>query len=959
MQQDRRLSVRKFSLFLILLLTFAYPAARAQVSVTGRITGVVVDAQGAVIPGAALTVSSPALLSPRHVVALGNGTFLVEELPLGTYEVKCSSAGFKDFVENGLVLTAGFTATLNISMPIGSSTETVDVVADPTVDVKGSSSPTTFDYALLQDVPSGRDPWSTLSQTPGVTSTQVDVGGTQSYQQSSMTVHGSKTSEQAYSFNGLNMTAPAGAGSATGFYVDYDTFQEIQVVTDAAPAEVGIGGTYINMVTKSGSNQLHGQGSVYYQTAALQAAINQPNFAGAPVSPQVGSPFDEAKDIEFNMGAPIIKNKWWAYGGYRLYFLKQRLLSVLDLNKNPGTDVNHQTNITYRNDYQVNSKNLINAQWLYNEQNRFFRRSTSYSYVDQVAAFRQIEPEYIIQGQWTYTISPNLLLDTRGGYLHEHFPERYEPGVTSTTYSVADTSLSTLKYAAQDNYLNLEDSYRYASSLSYFKSGWGGSHNFKVGGEYTHDTNITEYNVNNNENLYLNNNIPYQVNIYDTPLNGVSKYRAFALFAQDQWTIGRRLTLNFGGRFEHFNTFVPPQCDPAITVSQSIAALGLNFGSRCQNAENSVATFNNIVPRVAVSFDPGRNGKQVIRAGFNMFMINQGTALADAVNPYSALSGYTATWTDPNNDAGNTEFPQASQLSKFTQFGGIVTSVDPNLKRPYSLQANVGYQREILKNIQVGVAYYWRNTRNQVSRLNTDVTPSDYAVFKTVTNPLNNQTLTIYAPTAATVNGAQVPYANQVAYLITNIPATSANSYNGLEFTIVHRFNKRWEVQSGLTIQHESGTYTAGTSDDFNDPNLNINRNGGYLDQDSHYVFRLDGSYVAPFKITASVNYQHQTGFPILPTLAVTGLPQGSESVKLSPFGILARNDTINEANLRISRPTQFHDGKYTLEAVADLFNITNSNSATTRTASYGANYFKPSAILNPFIARFGMKFSF
>jgi hypothetical protein len=952
--------MRKYVIYFLLLLVLAYRPITAQVAVTGNISGVVTDPSGAVLPGASITVSGPSLLSPKHVLAQSGGVYLVELLPPGTYKIECVHPGFKGYVQNGIVLTAGFTATANISLPLGASSDTVDVEANPTVDVKGSSSPTTFDYSLLQNIPSGRDPWSTLSQTPGVTSTNVDVGGTQSYQQSSMSVHGSKTSEQVYSFNGLNLTAPAGTASATGFYVDYDTFQEIQVVTDAAPPEVSIGGTYMNMVTKSGGNQIHGQGSIYYQTAALQAAVNQPIFNGAPVSPQVGSPFDMARDIEFNMGAPIIKNKLWAYGGYRLYFLKQRLLSVLDTNHNPGTDVNHQTNITYRTDYQLNSKNTINAQWLYNSQNRFFRRSTSYSYVDQIAAWQQIEPEYILEGQWIYTITPNLLLDTRGGYLHEHFPERYEPGVAPTTYSVADSTLSTLKYAAQDNYLNLEDSYRYASALSYFKTGLSGSHNFKIGGEYSHNTNGTYYNVNNNEDLYLNNNIPYQVQIYDTPLDGISKYRSFALFAQDQWSIGRKLTLNFGARFDHFNTFVPQQCDPAIAISASIQALGLGFPSRC-TSELQGATFNNAVPRVAVAYDPGANGKQVIRAGFNMYALSEGTSLADAINPYASLGGFTATWTDPNNDANNTEFPQASQLSKFTPFGGIVTTIDPNLKRPYSLQTNLGYQREVLDNIQVGVAYYWRNTRNQFSRENVDTPASDYVPYKDVVNPLTGATMTVYAPTANTINGAKVPYATtNVSYLVTNIPALNDNYYNGLEFTVVRRFNDRWEVQSGFTIQHESGTYTAGsTADDFNDPNLNINRRGSYLDQDSHYVFRIDGTYVAPFKIKASVNFQHQTGFPILPTLVVTGLPQGSETIKLAPNGTLARNDSINDANFRLARPTSFHEGKYALEAVADFFNVTNANPATSRTTSYGSNYLKPATILNPFITRFGLKFTF
>ena len=106
----------------------------------------------------------------------------------------------------------------------------------PVVDVQSSATPTTFDSTLLQDTPSGRDPWSTLAQTPGVTTSTFDVGGNNSYQQSSMSVHGSKTTETVYAFNGLDLNGPS--QTATGFYVDYDSFQEVQMVTDSAPPRI-------------------------------------------------------------------------------------------------------------------------------------------------------------------------------------------------------------------------------------------------------------------------------------------------------------------------------------------------------------------------------------------------------------------------------------------------------------------------------------------------------------------------------------------------------------------------------------------------------------------------------------------------------------------------------------------------------------------------------------------------
>ena len=93
---------------------------------------------------------------------------------------------------------------------------------DPIVDVQSSNSPTTFDSTLLANSPSGNDPWSTLAQTPGVTTSTFDVGGNNSYQQSSESVHGSKTTEQTYVFNGLTLEATS--GTSTDFYVDPYSF---------------------------------------------------------------------------------------------------------------------------------------------------------------------------------------------------------------------------------------------------------------------------------------------------------------------------------------------------------------------------------------------------------------------------------------------------------------------------------------------------------------------------------------------------------------------------------------------------------------------------------------------------------------------------------------------------------------------------------------------------------------
>jgi len=207
--------------FIVRILIFSFavllpPATLlGQGSVAGSIKGVVMDPQGGVITAAVITVSSAAMLNPKSEKSVAGGVFLFEQLPPGEYEITCSFPGFKTFEQKGVVLTAGFTATININLALGDTSQTVTVSGSdtPIVDVQSGSTPITFDSTLLANTPSGNDPWSTLAQTPGVTVSTYDVGGNNSYQQSSMSVHGSKTTETVYAFNGLDLNGASGSST--------------------------------------------------------------------------------------------------------------------------------------------------------------------------------------------------------------------------------------------------------------------------------------------------------------------------------------------------------------------------------------------------------------------------------------------------------------------------------------------------------------------------------------------------------------------------------------------------------------------------------------------------------------------------------------------------------------------------------------------------------------------------
>src|SRR5260370_14841620 len=189
----------------------------AQVSTTGKIAGTVTDSSGAAVPNLAVSVKSSALLVAGTTRSEGDGRYLFDLLPPGTYELTVAATGFNTAKRTDIVLTAGFTATINLSLKVGDVSQVVKVEGEPVIDLQNNETSTTFDQTLLQDIPSGRDPWSTVAQVPGATVGTFDVAGDNSYQQSTMQVHGSTPAEQIYSFNGLDLNWPGANGGGPRF----------------------------------------------------------------------------------------------------------------------------------------------------------------------------------------------------------------------------------------------------------------------------------------------------------------------------------------------------------------------------------------------------------------------------------------------------------------------------------------------------------------------------------------------------------------------------------------------------------------------------------------------------------------------------------------------------------------------------------------------------------------------
>jgi len=226
-----------------MLCVLAAATADAQVQ-TGSITGIVTDSSSAILPGATVSLSGERLIGGLQTQTTDvSGAYRFDRLPPGAYHLKFELQGFRSMERDDIRVNASFVATVNAKLEVGNVSETITVTGEsPTIDTKSNVQQTVLTQDILEGVPSGRDPWSVGKLVAGLAVSTYDVGGTQSYQQSSFSAHGSSTADVSFNIDGATVNWPGGGGGSTMLYYDQGMFEEINYMTSAIPAEVMAGG---------------------------------------------------------------------------------------------------------------------------------------------------------------------------------------------------------------------------------------------------------------------------------------------------------------------------------------------------------------------------------------------------------------------------------------------------------------------------------------------------------------------------------------------------------------------------------------------------------------------------------------------------------------------------------------------------------------------------------------------
>ena len=929
-----------------LLVPWTAAAQGGGASSTGTIQGRAADASGAVLPGVTVTATSPSLIGIQTQVTNDNGLYRFPAVPPGTYSLTFELAGFNTVRREGIQISLGFTASINADMAVATLQETVTVTGEsPVIDTTATRVQQNFKLEQLNSIPNGRDMWALLAATPGVVMSRIDVGGNRAGTQTGYTAYG-LSGQVRVSVEGINTTEGTGAA---GFYFDYGSFEEVFLGVAGQGAEAATPGVQSQFLGKSGSNRFSGElYSDWYNNSFQTSNLSDEHLNKFGLR-KGSNEVQRYYDINANFGGPIKKDKIWFHTSWRRQFnsIDQPLFNF---------DSNFDTwnqNPSAKGTYQINQRHKLIGYYQWNmkvQPNRL--PLNTYTYDSAGPTSRQESPSWVWKGEWNATVSDKLYLEARYGDFG-YYDARTANSDEAYFWRDSGRLILTGAHAQSQND---RDRKQLTGAATYFLDTSRGSHTFKFGGESYLESQWggRQQNVGGNiEHIYSNGaassvvfGIPTALSVSGLKAsdNGdllvVNKLDQQDVFINDTWSLGR-VTFNLGARWDRYRGWSPEQRQLAFAIGPvSVPAQ--------QFPERSFYTWNSFGPRAGVIYDLAGDGKTVLKASYGLFWHNPGPGVSADANPNQNNKSVTYNWSDDNGDR-RFQLGEQRALTDTTLSGSI--QFDPNIKQPFSHDVALYVERQVAASLGARVGFVYKSEDDLIAQYVPGRPISAYTVPFTfvdngvdgVANTGDERPLTLLGVPAA--QAANFPLTN----VVQNTPRFSR--YKTVEASMVKRMADRWSAQAG-------GSYT--WSHDF--PGAYPNTPNGVFDQDtSRWDFKLSGSYEAPWRIRLSPLVRHQAGANFARTISVgsaVATAAGaifSGTINAEPLNS-RRHDNITVFDVRAERSFSL-GGPVRVRALFDLFNITNSNAAETRTIVTGTTFLRPTAILAPRTARIGARF--
>jgi hypothetical protein len=505
-----------------LALTLLIAAPAAAQSISGTITGRIVDASGGALPGVTVTLVGRMGEVSQTTDAQGDYRFL--GVDPGVYEVRATLQGFKPRAQGGVEITIGRTAAVNLTLEVGGLTEAITVeVSAAKVDTTTTATDTQLSQDLLFNMPISRTNAAVniLNNAPGINSGSA--------------FGGASASGNALMLDGVDVRDPEG-GTAWAFF-NFNIIDQVQIGSIGQPAELGgFSGAVINTVTKSGSNRRSGLFEYRYTEKGLRG--DNVSSAVKQVNPSIqATGVDEMNDYTVQLGGPLRLNKAFYFASVQRYSIKQDP----DGPRTIRTEVSPRFNLKLTFQPTVADNITVSGQYdFYNQAGRTGLAGTNGT--TDALTVQQDSPEIIYNTQYRRIIGNSSVFEAKftgyAGYFDLDPVTPVSARLDGETGAWSGGAGYSAQYDRTRNQLN--------ASLSKYAEA-SGTHAFKFGVEIERSTVRNRYGYTDGLFFYDYGGAPYLAYAYSYDVHG--KSNRLSAFAQDQWSRGR-FTLNAGLRMD-------------------------------------------------------------------------------------------------------------------------------------------------------------------------------------------------------------------------------------------------------------------------------------------------------------------------------------------------------------------------------------------------------------------------
>jgi hypothetical protein len=691
-------------LLLVAAMVCCLPALGQQ---TG-LSGVVTDSQGGGIAGAKVVVKQ-AGGQTFYATTNEHGAYLIPSVSAAEYTITASATNFAT-AQKKILLLVGQLATVDIALPVASASSTIVVEAtnDLAIDTTSSAVSGNVTPSEVQDVPiNGRNYVELSALVPGIKANSF--GNTPVASGQSTNGGDAETGKFQITLDGLQFSQDSVGSSFGQPHISQDAISQFQIITNRFDATDGrSAGIYVNVQSKSGTNQIHGGVFLYDRNSFISAADPivkyQVNFLNSTANPV--SPFSD-QQYGGTIGGPIRKDKLWYFGSFEGEH--QPGTATITPYVTAGLGSSLYTHPEIYTDYEY----LGRVDYQRNDKNHFFLRGDAYKQNTSFVAGTDPSQSYSsavssagYDFDWNHNFSDHLINDVHAGFHYFQFE--------NLPYFATGSIVLTLPAATVGEPYNEPEIFsqytqQYRDDVYWTK----GKHSVRLGGEYLYTfhggafpqylrgglttcTSTTSASPALYNGFFPNGTLdPSSWNyaaiesycnsqIFTQAFGGYNisiSRNILGIWAQDDWKILPRLTLNLGIRYDN---------DLGAYNTGYVPTTGLLTPNSNPNA--------NFAPRLGFSYDPAGNGKTSIRGGAGLYYADQ---VANAVideELYSSTARALQATTSGTSAAPVVLPSPFSGQNPTANPTGYITSPQPILrgaKTPYALQASIGGAREL------------------------------------------------------------------------------------------------------------------------------------------------------------------------------------------------------------------------------------------------------------------------